>query len=179
MSAVIASLLTLAPQAYAAPHGDMRLPFDGNNADPAKIDTNSDGKISATEMTAARTTEYATINTDSSNDITFAEFHTYVTKQQTAKLTSLDSNNSGTLSLEEVVAGITDTNAISVTTEVFDLADSDNNNELSAAEFNVLLPNVGGAIQHFAMLDQNHDLVISQEEYLGTAQKPTLGRGGL
>ncbi len=149
----------------------MPFPFDFANVETALIDTNADGRISVTEITAARTAEFAVINTTVADDVTFAEFSAYTTKQQTAKLTSLDTDNTGTLSLAEFTVGQTDANTVSVATEIFDLADSNDDKALSAAEFNVLLPNAGGAIHQFAMLDQNYDLVISQAEYLAAPKK--------
>lgn|GEM_PF-3792749 len=100
----------------------------------------------------------------------------------------MDTSNDGKLSVEEFIAPVsvsTDTNAVNVATEIFDLADSNDDKALSAAEFNVLLPNAGGTIHHFAQLDANHDLVISQTEYLATQGKqggamlpPMQNRGG-
>lgn len=181
MSGVVLGLL--AATAHANPHGGMPFPFNFANVETTLIDTNADGRISATEITAARTAEFAVINTTVADDVTFAEFSAYTTKQQTAKLTSLDTDNTGTLLLAEFTVGQTDANAVSVATEIFELADSNDDKALSAAEFNVLLPNVGGAIHQFAMLDQNYDLVVSQSEYVSPPPKslpkrPAFGRTG-
>jgi hypothetical protein len=184
MSGLVLGLLATA--VHANPHGGMLFSFHPTAAEMTKIDTNADGRISQTEITAARTAEFATINTVVADDVTFAEFSAFATKQQTAKLTSLDTSNDGKLSVEEFSAPVSaDVNAANVATEIFDLADSNDDKALSAAEFNVLLPNAGGAIYQFTHLDSNHDLVISQAEYLATPSKqggamlpPMQNRGG-
>jgi|GEM_PF-5322329 len=83
MSGLVLGLLATAVQ--ADPHGAMPFSFHPTAAEMTKIDTNADGRISQTEMTAARTAEFATINTNVADDVTFAEFSAYATKQQNNK----------------------------------------------------------------------------------------------
>lgn len=171
LTSMILGLSTFTLQSYAAP--PMLPPMDF----VMPTDTNGDGKISPSEWTATRTNEFATIDTNNSGDLTLAEFNAYTLSQQATKLTNLDTDSNGQLSLTEFIGNKTGDFA-TLMAETFHLADSDNNDVLSATEFESLSPSMGDVIRHFAILDQNYDLVVSQSEYVSPPKRPAFGKPG-
>lgn len=181
ISGVMFGLSSLFSQSYAA-LPPMLPPM--NFFEPTAIttfDKNGDGKVSPSEWTAARTAEFATIDTNNSGDLTLAELDAHTSKQA-AKLINLDTDSNGQLSLAEFVSDKTGDLA-NVITEIFHLADSDVNDVLNATELALLSPSSGDVIRYFAMLDQNYDLVVSQSEYVSPPPKslpkrPAFGKTG-
>ncbi|NOS86965.1 MAG: hypothetical protein HOP34_00245 [Methylococcaceae bacterium] len=170
-SSLVLALSTLSVSAYAkgpGHHADMPPPID-----LAAADTNGDGKISADEWTAARTTEFTALDTDASGDLTLAEVEAGLAKRIADHFTSLDADSSAQLSLAEFVGSKTG-KAATMATRVFDLADKDNTDSLSADEFTALAPGAGAAIHHFAHLDQDANNLVSKDEFLTPPKK---GRG--
>jgi Ca2+-binding EF-hand superfamily protein len=90
----------------------------------AKIDTNADGAVTLAEITAHKTTRFATADADGNGLLDAGE-----RAGARGNVAHFDANGDGNLTLAEVTAR----------NPLFDLADQDGNGRVTEAEFAVLI----------------------------------------
>lgn len=118
--------------------------------------------------------EFTAANTDTSDNLTFAELSAYIAGKTADRFAALDTNADGLVDADEFTANTT-VKTIDFATEIFNLADADANSNLDADEFSttVVGNSPGEIIQYFAKLDKNLDMLVSLKEYIiGTMNKP-------
>lgn len=123
-------------------------------------------------QTALRTAEFEAANTDTADDLTLAEYQTYISGLTDTRFDELDADDSADLSLAEFTAGRIG-KALTLETEVFNLADADASGALSNEEFaaTVLGNSAGEILRRFAEMDRDSSLVVSLSEYLVGCKK--------
>lgn len=145
----------------------------------ATISQNSLAGTSSANNTTTRTAEYTAANTDTSNDLTLAEYKAYISGLISSQYTTLDTDGTSGISLTEFI-GTRTGNQANMATELFNLADTDASNSLGVDEFAVISPggSTGDTIRMFAGMDQNFDLLVSQDEYVNGGKHGKGGKGG-
>lgn len=144
--------------------------------DPTEFDSNGDGKVTAQEIQAGLSALFTKIDTTGDKYLSLAEIQAWRASEQVDRFNALDTDKSSTLSLAELQAtGTQKQFPENITEEIFNLLDSDKNASLTWDEYAVLEPGKGQMIRHFARMDTDNDLQISETEFL-TA--PTPGQGG-
>ncbi|OAI24719.1 hypothetical protein A1355_20450 [Methylomonas koyamae] len=123
-------------------------------------------------QTALRTAEFEAANTDTADDLTLAEYQTYIAGLTDTRFDELDADDSADISLSEFVVGKTG-KALTLETEVFNLADADASGALSSEEFAVtaLGNSDGEVLRRFADMDRDSSLTVSLSEYLVGCRK--------
>lgn len=134
------------------------------------LDTNGDGRISYTELKAARAAEFTTIDGNTDGFVSFAELQAGLEKKQADAYSAQDTDASGGLSLAE----FTETDA-GLRAKVFALADTNQDGILSAAESAALHPVFPHAVREFSVLDDDDDNQISSDEYQVSMGLPIVG----
>lgn len=143
----------------------------------AQFDTNNDGQVTDTELQAGLTAEFTKIDTDASTYLSLAEMEVWQNSQQVERFNALDIDKSTTLTLAELQTTATTTTQLRelMSSEIFNLMDTDGNSILSWTEYAVLEPGKGELIRHFAHMDADNDGKISSAEFLNA---PTPGNHG-
>jgi Ca2+-binding EF-hand superfamily protein len=145
---------------------------------PASYDADGDGTITEAEIQAARTTEFASIDTDKNGYASVTEAQAWFDGKQTERFTALDTDSGGAVSQAEFVGDKTGKQLRAAKT-AFKLADANADGALSLAEFKATLKPINGeVIRLFANLDTDDDGQISQAEYLAVPTPPAAGEGG-
>lgn len=138
-------------------------------ADPAKLDTNSDGQVSAAELQAGLTSIFTKMDVNNDGFLSLVEVQAWRNSTQVEHFNTLDTDKSTTLSLVELQEeGAKGHRQISKS--LFNLLDSDQNSTLSWEEFSVMEPSKGEMLRHFAGMDTDEDGQVSQAEFI--AHKP-------
>lgn len=143
---------------------------------PSSYDANGDGQITQAEVQTARTTEFTAIDTDSDGYAKLAELQTWLANKQTTDYNALNTDG-GTLSQTEFAGDRADA-ALTISNEIFTLADTDGDGGLSLDEFKALRPVFAESIHHFVMMDADHDGKISLSEYTTPPKRGKGGKGG-
>jgi len=138
---------------------------------PPEYDLNGDGSVTSDEVTTARTAEFTAMDTDASGYASIAEIEAWLTAKQTERFTALDSDESSALSQAEFVGSATGKQARRAA-KAFKIGDTDQNGELSSAEFAALRPVSQDLIRLLAAVDTDDDDQISLAEYLAEPAKP-------
>ena len=121
----------------------------------------------ASDIQATLSATFTEIDTNQDKYLSLAEVEAWQDTQHVERFTSLDTDASSSLSLVELQANTTKNGFPEAITEnLFKLLDNDSNSELSSAEFALLAPGKGGLIRHFAHMDTDGDLQISETEFL-------------
>jgi Ca2+-binding EF-hand superfamily protein len=129
--------------------------------------TSTSSATSTTDFQSTLTTLFTNIDTNQDSYLSFAEMETWHDTQQLERFTALDTDSSNSLSLAELQATTTQNGfPDNITENYFKLLDSDNNSVLSPEEFALMAPGKGERIRHFAHMDSDGDLQISQTEFL-------------
>ncbi len=148
---------------------------------PSEFDTNGDGQVTAAEAQAGLATLFAKIDTNVDKYLSLAEVQAWRESEQVTRFTALDVNKNGKLELVELQVSTTTATTTTTTTattrprghggpevmteKLFKLLDSDSSGDLSASEFALLEPGKGQLIRHFADMDSDGDLKISETEF--------------
>ncbi len=142
------------------------------NAQGARIgapiyDPDGDGQATLAELQAARTVEFAQIDTSGDELVTLAELQAWLETKASEHYQALDSDGNGSLSAAEFTA---DRNSrpggANFHARLFKLADSDSDGALSATEFKAAIGGSDHAIHLYAHLDADDSGTVSSAEYL-------------
>jgi Ca2+-binding EF-hand superfamily protein len=176
---IVAITLALSSTAAFSKGGQGHGPGPGQNQPPfpAEYDTNGDGKVSRSEVKAARTAEFTAIDANADTYLSFQELQTWMGQKQTERFNTLDTDQGGSLSQDEFVAGAPGDGSEQAA-KVFSLADTSGDGALSAAEFQALEPVFPQAVRTFVSMDQDDDNQISEDEYLAPPRQKQGSRPG-
>ena len=147
--------------------------------DMVQYDTNQDGRLSQTELQAARAAEFKQADTSADSSLDLAELQAQMDSRKaerlTNKFTNVDADSNGQISLEEFQSHSHNGNTIA-STNLFALVDKDQSGGLSQEEFATLESEEGHLLRQFTDLDSDGDGKISESEY--TAAMPGGHHGG-
>lgn len=144
-------------------HGPVGL-FLGDPPEMESIDTDGDGKISRTEIQAARAADFESIDTDDSGYLSLTELEAWAKIKITARFESLDTDGNGSVSSDEFAADQSDRH-VTMAKNLFRLADLNSDGQLSADEFSAMAADAHKASFHFAAMDADGDGKVSAAEY--------------
>ncbi len=146
---------------------------------PAEFDLNGDGIVTAEETQTSLAALFTKIDTNADKFLSLAEMQAWRSSVQVERFKTLDTDNSTTLTLAELQASTSQKQFHDAITEkVFNLLDSDQSSALSWEEYAVLEPGKGHLIRHFAQMDANDDMQISEAEFLTQPTREMGDRGG-
>jgi len=125
--------------------------------DFAKLDANSDGKVTMEEITAARDAEAKALDANGDGKIDVAELTAYrmaaVEAQAKAQIAALDTDGDGALSAAELASRSIVRMPVVIPQAFFDRIDADADGAISQTEFDVAAALVQGRVQAHAGKD--------------------------
>ncbi|MBM4202090.1 MAG: hypothetical protein FJ189_12505 [Gammaproteobacteria bacterium] len=140
-------------------------PFLGLPPDPATLDSDGDGKLSRSEIEAARGAEFKAADTDGEGTLTLAELKAWLSQRVEDRFKALDTDGNDLVSVEELASGRTGRHA-TMLSNLLKQGDLDGDGALSPAEFRTLAASASKAGFFFAAMDENGDGKLSEAEYL-------------
>ncbi len=172
--ATMALNLTLSATVFAGGHGQGHRMAEM----AAQYDTNGDGMVTVAEIQAGRVAEFQLNDSNADAGLSVEELQTLMQtkrdERMNARLTALDTDANGSLSVAEFQAGAP-ANQVSSAATLFGLADTNNDAALDAAEMAVLKSPEGRVWRQFARLDTDGNGVISETEYSTSSMGGRMG----